>query len=324
MIHRFRRLKKTENIRQLVKEIDLNLNNFIFPLFIIEGEGIKEEIKSMPGLYRFSVDLIEPEINSLKNLGIKSVLLFGIPKNKDPLGSEAYNNNGVIQRAIRKIKQITDDINVITDVCMCEYTSHGHCGILKNNSVDNDKTLEFLGKIAISHAKAGADIVAPSDMMDGRVGYIRKRLDENGFNDIPIMSYSIKYASNYYGPFRDAAGSAPELGDRKSYQMDYCRKNEALSKILQDIKEGADIAIVKPALAYLDIVKEVSKVVNIPIAVYNVSGEYSMIKAAASNNWLDERKIVLENMIAFRRAGADIIISYHTKDIAQWLKEGKI
>jgi len=319
---RFRRLKKTETIRRLVRDVSINLDNFVYPLFIIEGTNIKDEINSMPGQFRFSIDKLEAEIDEIYSLGIKSVLLFGIPKIKDRLGSQAYDKDGIIQKAIRLIKQKQPDMMVIGDVCMCEYTSHGHCGIVKDNKVDNDTTLDYLGKIALAQAEAGVDIIAPSDMMDGRVSYLRNILDNVNFKDVAIMSYSIKYSSSYYGPFREAAESSPEFGDRKTYQMDFFRKKEALDKILTDINEGADIAIVKPALAYLDIIKTVSKKINIPIAAYNVSGEYSMVKAASLNGWIDEKKIVMENMASFKRAGADIIISYHAKDIAKWLKEG--
>jgi porphobilinogen synthase len=324
MIIRHRRLRNNEGIRNMVKDVSFSLDNFIYPLFIIEGTNIFEEIPSMPDQYRFSLDKVDTVLDELNNLGIKNLLLFGIPKNKDPLGSEAYNPKGIIQESIRAIKKINKDISIITDICMCEYTSHGHCGIIENNRVDNDKTLEYLGKIALSHAESGIDIVAPSDMMDGRIGYIRKTLDEKGFTNLPIMAYSIKYASAYYGPFRDAAESTPQFGDRKDYQMDFRRKKEPLSEAIQDIKEGADIIMVKPALAYLDIIKNISDNINVPVAAYNVSGEYAMVKAASRNNWIDEKRIIIENIYAIRRAGASIIISYHTKEIAKWIKEGSI
>jgi len=318
---RHRRLRATQNIRNMTAETIISVNDLVYPLFIMESNDIKDEIKSMPGQYRYSINNVIKEIDNIQKLGIKSILLFGIPKNKDEKGSGAYNSNGIIQKAVREIKKNFNDITIITDICMCEYTSHGHCGIIEKNKVNNDKTLEYLGKIAVSHAEAGADIVAPSDMMDGRVKFIRKSLDKNGFPDTAIMSYSIKYASAYYGPFRDAAGSAPEFGDRKSYQMDYRRKKEAVSEALTDIKEGADIIMVKPALAYLDIVKTISDSTYVPVAVYNVSGEYSMVKAASRNGWIDEKKVVIENITAMKRAGADIIITYHAKDIADWIKE---
>lgn len=324
MIMRYRRLRSNDGIRNLVKDVNFSLDNFIYPLFIVEGAGIYEEIPSMPDQYRFSLDKIDKISEELNNLGIKNLLLFGIPKNKDHLGGEAYNPKGIIQESIKAIKKINKGITIITDICMCEYTSHGHCGIIENNRVDNDKTLEYLGKIALSHAESGADIVAPSDMMDGRIGYIRKVLDEKGFTNLPIMAYSVKYASAYYGPFRDAAESAPQFGDRKDYQMDFRRKKEPLSESIQDIKEGADIVMVKPALAYLDIIKFISDNVNVPVAAYNVSGEYAMVKAASRNNWIDEKKIIIENMYSIKRAGASIIISYHAKDIAKWIKDGSI
>ncbi len=324
MIIRHRRLRTNDGIRNLVRDVNFSLDNFIYPLFIVEGTGIYEEIPSMPDQYRFSLDKIDKVLEELNNLGIKNLLLFGIPKNKDPLGTEAYNPKGIIQESIKAIKKFNKGFTITTDICMCEYTSHGHCGIIENSRVDNDKTLEYLGKIALSHAEKGANIVAPSDMMDGRIGYIRKALDEKGFINLPIMAYSIKYASAYYGPFRNAAESAPQFGDRKDYQMDFRRKKEPLSEAIQDIKEGADIIIVKPALAYLDIIKCISDNVNVPVAAYNVSGEYAMVKAASRNNWIDEKKIIIENIYAIRRAGASIIISYHAKDIAKWIKEGSI
>ncbi len=324
MIIRHRRLRNTQGIRNLVKDVNFSLDNFVYPIFILEGQNIYEEIPSMPDQYRFSLDNIEKVLEEINNLGIKNILLFGIPKDKDPLGSQAYNPKGIIQESIKAIKNNNNKITVITDICMCEYTSHGHCGIIEKNKVDNDKTLEFLGKIALSHAESGADIIAPSDMMDGRVGYIRNTLEKNGFNDLPIMAYSVKYASAYYGPFRDAAESSPQFGDRKDYQMDFRRKKESLSEAIQDIKEGADIVMVKPALAYLDIIKNISDNINVPVAAYNVSGEYAMVKAASLNNWVNEKSIILENIYAIKRAGASIIISYHAKDIAKWMKEGSI
>lgn len=324
MFTRTRRLRKSLVMREIVKNVTINLNQLVYPLFIEEGENIREEIESMPDQYRFSIDNLESELKEIISLGIKSILLFGIPKIKDEVGSEAYNDNGIVQKAIRFIKAKFPDILIITDVCMCEYTSHGHCGILNNCDVNNDITLEYLSKIALSHVKAGADIVAPSDMMDGRIEAIRKTLDENGYVDTPIMSYSVKYASSYYGPFRDAADSAPSFGDRKTYQMDFRNNKEYFREVEADIEEGADFIMIKPALAYLDVIKEVSNKINLPIVAYNVSGEYSMVKAGSQNGWIDEKNVVMENIYAIKRAGADIIITYHAKDIARWIKSGEI
>ena len=324
MIRRPRRLRATKAIRNLVRETKLQKEDLIYPLFIVDGENIKREIPSMEGVYHFSVDMLEDEIKELVELGIEHVLLFGVPDDnkKDCCGSEAYNDNGALQQGIRKIKEVAPEMDVICDVCMCEYTSHGHCGILTEGGyVDNDKTLEYLSKIAVSYAKAGADIIAPSDMMDLRVKAIREALDEAGFVYTPIMSYSAKFASGYYGPFRDAAHSAPGFGDRKTYQMDPANGQEALREIGEDIEEGADLIIAKPALAYMDIMKEASMKYNIPIVAYNVSGEYAMVKAAAANGWIDEKKIVMENMVGLKRAGAKMIITYHALDVAKWLKE---
>ncbi len=319
MNKRPRRLRYNPLIRDLVRETTLSLSDLIYPLFIIEGYQIKEEISSLKGVYRYSLDTLEEEIHEIVQLGIKYVLLFGIPKDKDNKGSEAYNEHGIIQKAIRKIKSITDKLYVITDVCMCEYTAHGHCGILNGEGyVDNEKSLFYLGRIAVSHAQAGADMIAPSDMMDGRVAYMRRELDDHGFTHIPIMSYSAKYASSFYGPFREAAGSAPQFGDRKSYQMDYCNGNEALREVQLDIEEGADIVMIKPALAYLDIIRRVKDEFNIPIAAYNVSGEYAMLKLAIEQGLLDE-KVIMETLLGIKRAGADIIITYFAKMIAKEL-----
>jgi porphobilinogen synthase len=297
------------------------LNNFIYPLFVVDKAGVKEEIASMPGQFRFSPDKLEYELDELAGLGIHNILIFGIPGTKDDKGSGAYHDRGIVQTALRMIRKNHADMTVLTDVCMCEYTDHGHCGIIADGKVDNDATLPYLAKIAQSHAECGADFIAPSDMMDGRIGAIRNALDESGFHETGIVSYSVKYASSYYGPFREAAGSTPGFGDRKSYQMDFFRKKEAVDKTLSDIEQGADIVMVKPAMAYLDIISRVSKNINVPLTAYNVSGEYAMVKAAAMNGWLDEKKIVIENMAAIKRAGADIIISYHTKDLAKWIKE---
>ena len=320
----FKRTRRTRNnslLRDLISNVNLSMDDFIYPMFVEEGDNIKSEIEAMPNQYRYSIDKLKEEIEDIINLGIKGILLFGIPKQKDEKGSGAYDENGIIQKAVRFIKKNFSNILVITDVCMCEYTSHGHCGILNNDIVDNDLTIDYISKIALSHVKAGADIVAPSDCMDGHVLSIRNILDKNGYVNIPIMSYSVKYASGYYSPFRVAADSSPSFGDRKSYQMDFRNRKEYISKIENDIEEGADIFIIKPALPYLDVIKDISTKFNIPIASYNVSGEYSMVKAASKLGFIDEKKIVLENMFALKRAGSDIIITYHAKDLAKYLKE---
>ncbi|AEH22409.1 Porphobilinogen synthase [Thermodesulfobacterium geofontis OPF15] len=319
--YRPRRLRRTENIRSLVRETHLTIDDLIYPLFICEGKNIKQEIRSMPEVYRFSIDKALEEIKEATQLGIKAVLLFGIPNKKDEVGTSAYIENGIIQKAVRAIKDKFPELIVITDVCLCEYTSHGHCGIIKNGEVDNDLTLEVLAKIAVSHAKAGADIVAPSDMMDGRVGRIREALDEAGFSHVAIMSYAVKYCSAFYGPFREAAESAPKFGDRRSYQMDPANSREALREASLDIEEGADIIMVKPAMPYLDIIKMLRNEFNYPLAAYQVSGEYAMIKAAAKLGWLDEEKILWESLISIKRAGADLIITYFAKKIAKKLNE---
>ena len=320
----FKRTRRTRNnslLRDLISNVNLSMNDFIYPIFVEEGYNIKSEIEAMPNQYRYSIDKLKEEIEDIINLGIKGILLFGIPKQKDEKGSGAYDENGIIQKAVRFIKKNFSNVLVITDVCMCEYTSHGHCGILNNDIVDNDLTIDYISKIALSHVKAGADIVAPSDCMDGHVLSIRNILDKNGYVNIPIMSYSVKYASGYYSPFRVAADSAPSFGDRKGYQMDFRNRKEYISKIENDIEEGADIFIIKPALPYLDVIKDISTKFNIPIASYNVSGEYSMVKASSKLGFIDEKKIVLENMFALKRAGSDIIITYHAKDLAKYLKE---
>ncbi|MGL4653296.1 porphobilinogen synthase [Cetobacterium sp.] len=322
MFNRTRRLRVSQTMRNLVKNIDFSLDNLIYPLFIEEGENIRVEISSMKGQFRISIDRLEEELKELKELGIKSLLLFGIPKKKDLVGSEGYSETGIVQEAIRFIKSKYPEFLVVTDVCLCEYTSHGHCGILRGEELLNDETLKLLQKVALSHAKAGADIVAPSDMMDGRIAAIREVLDENGFINLPIMSYSVKYASAYYGPFREAADSAPAFGDRKTYQMDFRNSKDYMIEVQNDLDEGADIIMIKPGMPYLDIVKGVADSINNPVAIYNVSGEYSMVKAAAENGWIDEERVVMENMYAMRRAGADIIITYHAKDVAKWLKRG--
>ena len=317
-----RRLRGGESLRKMVRETRMDKSSLIYPIFVREGENLKEEIATMPGQYRYSLDRLPEKLEELKKAGVDKVMFFGIPDHKDEVGSQAYAEDGIVQKALRKAREeFQDELYLITDVCMCEYTSHGHCGILCGHEVDNDKTLEYLAQTALSHAEAGADMVAPSDMMDGRVRAIRTILDKNGYRDIPIMSYAVKYASAFYGPFRDAAGSAPAFGDRKSYQMDPANGREAIREIEADIAEGADIVMVKPALAYLDVLKEASLTFDLPLAVYNVSGEYAMVKAAAANGWIDERKIVTENLTAMKRAGAKVIITYHALDMAAWLRE---
>ncbi len=317
---RLRRLRQTEALRALVRENRVETSDLIYPIFVEEGNSVRQEIATMPGIFRFSVDQLPQEVEEVAKLGIPAVLLFGIPQYKDEVGSAAYHPKGVIQQAIRTIKKSVPELLVVTDVCLCEYTSHGHCGIVVNGYIDNDQTLPLLARTALSHAEAGTDIVAPSDMMDGRVRAIRQMLDGEGFQNIPILSYTAKYASAFYGPFREAAESAPQFGDRRSYQMDPPNVREALREVEQDISEGADIIMIKPALAYLDIIRCVRDTFNYPLAAYNVSGEYAMVKAAAQRGWLDERQIVLEILTAIKRAGADIIITYHAKEVAQWLQ----
>jgi porphobilinogen synthase len=318
---RLRRLRRTEAIRQLVAETVLSPSDLVCPLFVTHGRGVKNEIESMPGIHQFSVDLLTKEARDVAALGIKAVILFGIPEKKDDIGSGAYDPDGVVQRAIRAIKGSTADLAVITDVCLCEYTGHGHCGVVADGEVDNDRTLELLAKTALSHAAAGADIVAPSAMMDGQVRAIREALDSSNFAHIPILAYAAKYASAFYGPFRDAAGSAPQFGDRRSYQMDPANVREALREVEQDIAEGADMVMVKPALAYLDVIHRVRDTFNHTLVAYNVSGEYSMVKAAAARGWIDECRTVMEILTAIKRAGADIIITYHAREAAAWLGE---
>ena len=320
MLNRSRRLRFNESIRDLVRETELSPKDFIYPIFVVEGEGIKKEISSLPDCYHYSVDMLEEIINEVKEAGVRGVLLFGIPNHKDCCGSESYNDNGIVQRAIRKIKEIDKNMYVITDVCMCEYTDHGHCGILDGDYVDNDKTLEYLAKISVSHAKAGSDMIAPSDMMDGRVGFIREALDKAGFKNIPIMSYSAKYCSAFYGPFREAANSAPKFGDRKTYQMDPANSNEALIESELDMLEGADILMVKPALSYLDVIRRVKDNFELPLAAYNVSGEYAMLKSAVKNGILSEDAIY-ESVMSIKRAGADIIITYFAKYLAKTINK---
>ncbi len=319
--YRPRRLRKNENLRRMIRETHLRVDDLIYPLFVAPGEGFKKEISSMPGNYQMSIDNIVGEAREVKDLGIPAILLFGIPFAKDEVGSEAYDEDGIVQRAIRAIKKEVPDLLIVTDVCLCEYTSHGHCGIIRDGEVLNDVTLELLAKEALTHVEAGADIVAPSDMMDGRVAAIRAALDENGYQDIPIMAYSAKHASAFYGPFREAAESTPQFGDRRSYQMDAANGLEALREVSLDIEEGADIVMVKPALSCLDLIYAIKKEFGYPTAAYNVSGEFSMVKAAAEKDWIDEKRVVLEILTGIKRAGADIIITYHAKDAARWLQE---
>lgn len=320
---RHRKLRKSANMRALVRETHLNVNDFIYPIFVIEGNNIKNEISSMPGVYQFSLDRLAEEMDEVVLLGIKAVLLFGIPFEKDECGSGAYHDHGIVQEATRFIKQHYPDIIIVADTCLCEYTSHGHCGLIENEEVLNDPSLELLTQTAISQARAGADIIAPSNMMDGFVAAIRKGLDEAGFENVPIMSYAVKYASAFYGPFRDAADSTPQFGDRKAYQMDPANRLEALREANSDVNEGADFLIVKPGMPYLDIVRDVKNQFLLPVVVYNVSGEYSMVKAAAQNGWIDENRVVLEMLTGMKRAGADLIITYHAKDAARWLEKQK-
>jgi len=323
-VNRMRRLRKTDTLRRLVRENNVLLDDLIYPLFVTHGLDVKLQVPSMPGVYHFSIDALCREAEEVKSLGIPAVLLFGIPAVKDEFGSEAYAPDGIIQRAVKALKSAVPELVVITDVCLCEYTSHGHCGVLRNNEVANDETLELIARTALSHAEAGADIVAPSDMMDGRVAAIREALDESGFSGVPIMSYSAKFASAFYGPFRDAAGCAPKFGDRSSYQMDPPNRREALKEIMLDLEEGADIIMVKPALSYLDIISDAKASVDVPVAAYNVSGEYCMVKAAAEKGYIDERRVTVEILTSIKRAGADMIITYHAKDFACWAKEDKL
>ena len=319
-----RRLRGSENLRKMVRETRMDKSSLIYPLFVKEGTGIEEEIPSMEGQFRYSVDRLPFELERLQNAGVNSIMLFGIPDHKDEVGSGAYDPNGIVQKALREAKKQFPDMYYITDVCMCEYTSHGHCGVLCGHDVNNDATLELLAKTAVSHVEAGADMVAPSDMMDGRVRAIREALDGNGHYEAPIMSYAVKYASAFYGPFRDAAGSAPSFGDRKSYQMDFHNRREGMKEALTDVEEGADIIMVKPAMSYLDMVSEVSKAVNVPVAAYSVSGEYAMVKAAAKMGWIDEERIMCEMAVSAYRAGAQIYLTYYAKELAKCMDEGRI
>lgn len=324
LIQRPRRLRSSETLRRMVRETRMDKSSLIYPLFVREGQGIKEEIPSMEGQYRYSIDMLPYELEEVAKAGVGSIMLFGIPGEKDEVGSGAYAEDGIIQRALREAKKRFPDLYYITDVCMCEYTSHGHCGILCGHEVDNDKTLEFLAKTALSQVEAGADMVAPSDMMDGRVAAIRECLDQNGHKETPIMSYAVKYASAFYGPFRDAAGSAPSFGDRKSYQMDYHNRREGMKEALTDIEEGADIIMIKPALSYLDIICEVADATNVPIAAYSVSGEYAMVKAAAKMGWIEEEKIICEMAVGAFRAGTQLYETYFAKELARFMDEGRI
>jgi porphobilinogen synthase len=318
---RLRRLRGTGPMRDLVRETRLSPREFVYPMFVTHGHGVREAIEPMPGCYQMSLDVMSEEVDEVASLGIPAVLLFGLPAEKDPLGSEGYDPEGIVQEAVRAIKKNSPEMLVITDVCMCEYTDHGHCGVIDNGKVDNDQTLELLGRTAVSHVQAGADMPAPSAMMDGQVWAVRRALNAGGYEDTPIMGYAAKYASGFYGPFRVAANSTPQFGDRKSYQMDPANIRMAMREIESDIAEGADIVIVKPALAYLDVIKEARAKFDVPLAAYNVSGEYSMVKAAAQQGWIDEKPVTTELLTAIKRAGADIILSYHAKDIARWLQE---
>ncbi len=318
--YRARRTRRNDMIRRMVRETHLCIDDLIYPMFSAFGENIRKEIPSMPGIYQQSIEHIVTEAQEVHDLGIPAVILFGIPEIKDPLGQDAYSEEGIIQETIRAIKSTVPDLLVITDVCMCEYTDHGHCGVIKDGDVDNDETLKLLAAEALSHARAGADIVAPSDMMDGRVAAIREILDANGFSHIPVMSYAVKYASAYYGPFRDAAESTPQFGDRRSYQMDPANRLEALREAELDVQECCDFLMVKPALAYLDILRDLKENFNLPLVAYNVSGEYSMVKAAAERDWIDGDRLMMETLLGMKRAGADLIITYHAKEAARLLK----
>ncbi len=318
--HRPRRLRRNELLRGFVRETRLTTQGLIYPLFVCPGKNVRNEVSSMPGVAQQSVDRIVEECREIEQLGIPAVILFGLPENKDETGSEALAADGVVQRAIEGIRKAKLNLLVLTDVCLCEYTSHGHCGVIKNGEVENDSTIALLAEEALSHARAGADIIAPSDMMDGRVAAIRQKLDANGFQDIAILAYAAKYCSGFYGPFREAAQSAPQFGDRRSYQMDPANSREALREVALDLEEGADIVMVKPALPYLDVIRQVHDTFNVPVAAYNVSGEYAMVKAAARNGWIDEQRVVLEILTSIQRAGASIVLTYHAKDVARWLK----
>ncbi len=322
-IHRPRRLRRNENLRRMTRETHLRVDDLIMPLFIVPGTRVENPIGAMPGIAQLSIDRAVEECKQIRDLGIPGVILFGIPDEKDAVGSDAYSDNGIIQRALRALKEEVPGLTLITDVCLCEYTDHGHCGLIKGNDVDNDATLELLVKESLSHVRAGADMVAPSDMMDGRVGAIRQALDQQGFPHIPIMAYAAKFASGFYGPFREAAESTPQFGDRRSYQMDPANGDEAIREVALDIEEGADIVMVKPALPYLDIIRRVKEKFGHPLAAYNVSGEYAMLKAAALNGWLDEERVMLEALTSIKRAGVDLILTYFAKDAARILEKGR-
>jgi porphobilinogen synthase len=319
-VYRPRRFRRTENLRRMIRETRLDIDHLVYPLFVMPGKGVKNPVQSMPGVFQFSVDQLIEEVRSVVALDIPGIILFGLPEKKDEIGSEAWADNGPVQQAVREVKRLWPELTVITDVCLCEYTSHGHCGILEGNEVQNDATLELLARVALSHARAGADVIAPSDMMDGRVSAIRDALDENGFDQTAILAYSAKYCSGFYGPFRDAADSAPKFGDRRAYQMDPANGAEALREVELDIEEGADMIMVKPALSYLDIIWRVKAECGRPVAAYNVSGEYSMIKAAAANGWIDGDRVMMEVLTSMVRAGADLILTYFAKDAAALLR----
>ncbi|WP_059103899.1 porphobilinogen synthase [Shouchella shacheensis] len=320
---RHRRLRQTASIRRMVRETQVRADDFIYPIFVTEGEGVKNEVASMPGVYQRSLDLLYEEVEEVVSLGIPSIMLFGVPDHKDEVGSAAYDHNGIVQKATRQVKAAFPELTVIADTCLCQYTDHGHCGVIEDGQVLNDPSLSLLAQTAVSQAEAGADIIAPSNMMDGFVAAIREGLDEAGYEHVPVMSYAVKYASAFYGPFRDAAHSTPSFGDRKTYQMDPANREEALREAASDLEEGADFLIVKPALSYLDIIREVKDISGVPLVAYNVSGEYAMIKAAAQNGWVNEKEIVLEKLLSMKRAGADIIMSYHAKDAVKWLRENQ-
>ena len=328
LISRPRRLRTTPGLRKMVRETRVDASSLVYPMFVMDGTGKTDEIKALPGQYRYTVDMVDAKIEEMLKAGVNSIMLFGIPDHKDEVGSQAYAEDGIIQRAIRYIKEKYPEMYVIADVCLCEYTSHGHCGLIcecgGHHDVDNDSTLELLSKTAVSQALAGADMVAPSDMMDGRVGAIREALDANGLTNTPIMSYAVKYASSFYGPFREAAGSAPSFGDRRSYQMDYHNRREGVKEALLDVEEGADIIMVKPATAYLDVIREVYETTDVPVATYSVSGEYAMVKAAAAQGWIDEKSIMCEMAVAAFRAGASIYETYYAKELAECIREGRI
>lgn len=323
LFRRHRRLRQTAAIRAMVRETFLRKEDLIYPIFVTEGENVKKEVPSMPGVFQLSLDLLKQEVDEVANLGIPAIILFGVPADKDDIGTSAYHEHGIVQQAIRLVKEVQPDLTVIADTCLCQFTDHGHCGVIEDGKILNDPTLDLLAKTAISQAEAGADIIAPSNMMDGFVAAIRHGLDEAGYPDVPIMSYAVKFASSFYGPFRDAAHSSPKFGDRKTYQMDPANRLEALREAESDMQEGADFLIVKPALSYLDLIREVKDFSGYPVVAYNVSGEYSMIKAAAQNGWVDEKAIVLEMLTSMKRAGADLILTYFAKDVAAWLNDNR-